>query len=403
MPAKRRPPRLWLKPVERDAAGKITRSATWYIKDRDHRESTGCSENDADGAADALANYINRKHIEEASKGCRRADQVPVGDVIAFYLRDVVEKHARPTETKSRLRAILDFFGDKMLADVNGNWCRDFAAGCSTDSAARRALEDFRAAIKHHRKEGKCSEVVEVVMPPRRPHRERWLTRSEAARLIWKAWRYREVQKGCPTDKRPRRHVARFILIGLYTGTRAAPICEAATRPTVGRAWVDVHRGVFYRRAAGKRDTKKKAPPVRLPGRLLAHMRRWVRLGIARDFMVEYEGRPIKRVSKAFTASVRDAELSDVNGRVTPHILRHTAATWLMQRGVDPWVAAGYLGMTVETLLENYGHHHPDHLSQAREAFENVGPLRDRMRGGKREQTSANVVDLMNHPKASTA
>ena len=128
-----------------------------------------------------------------------------------------------------------------------------------------------------------------------------------------------------------------------------------------------------------------------------------MRLGIARDFMVEYEGRPIKRVSKAFTASVRDAELSDVNGRVTPHILRHTAATWLMQRGVDPWVAAGYLGMTVETLLENYGHHHPDHLSQAREAFENVGPLRDRMRGGKREQTSANVVDLINHPKASTA
>jgi integrase len=132
-------------------------------------------------------------------------------------------------------------------------------------------------------------------------------------------------------------------------------------------------------------------------------MRRWVRLGISRDFMLEFGGRPIKRISKAFAAAANDAELSHANGKVTPHTLRHTAATWLMQRGVDPWVAAGYLGMTVETLLEHYGHHHPDHLSQAREAFENMGPVRDRMRGRKREQTSVNVVDLVNHPKATTA
>jgi integrase len=38
---------------------------------------------------------------------------------------------------------------------------------------------------------------------------------------------------------------------------------------------------------------------------------------------------------------------------------RHTAATWLMQAGVDAFEAAGYLGMSVETLLEVYGHHHP--------------------------------------------
>jgi len=46
---------------------------------------------------------------------------------------------------------------------------------------------------------------------------------------------------------------------------------------------------------------------------------------------------------------------------VIPHALRHTAATWLMQRWCDMWEAAGYLGMTVETLEEVYGHHHPDH------------------------------------------
>ena len=40
-----------------------------------------------------------------------------------------------------------------------------------------------------------------------------------------------------------------------------------------------------------------------------------------------------------------------------------------MRAGVDPWVAAGFLGMSVETLLHRYGHHHPDHLGEAKRAF----------------------------------
>lgn len=44
---------------------------------------------------------------------------------------------------------------------------------------------------------------------------------------------------------------------------------------------------------------------------------------------------------------------------VIPHVLRHTAATWLMQSGVEPWQAAGFLGMTVEMLEKTYGHHSP--------------------------------------------
>lgn len=56
---------------------------------------------------------------------------------------------------------------------------------------------------------------------------------------------------------------------------------------------------------------------------------------------------------------------------VTPHTLRHTAATWLMQRRADLWEAAGFLGMSVEQLERTYGHHHSDHLKSARDAFDN--------------------------------
>ena len=40
--------------------------------------------------------------------------------------------------------------------------------------------------------------------------------------------------------------------------------------------------------------------------------------------------------------------LAELEGKVIPHTLRHTAATWLMQRGVPIWQAAGYLGMSAQ-------------------------------------------------------
>jgi hypothetical protein len=40
-----------------------------------------------------------------------------------------------------------------------------------------------------------------------------------------------------------------------------------------------------------------------------------------------------------------------------------------MQRGVDPWEAAGFLGMSVKVLIDTYGHHHPNHLRGAADAI----------------------------------
>jgi hypothetical protein len=40
-----------------------------------------------------------------------------------------------------------------------------------------------------------------------------------------------------------------------------------------------------------------------------------------------------------------------------------------VQRGVDLWQAAGFLGMSVETLERNYGHHHPSYMQEAARAI----------------------------------
>jgi len=62
-------------------------------------------------------------------------------------------------------------------------------------------------------------------------------------------------------------------------------------------------------------------------------------------------------------------KLAGLWGKVTPHTLRHTAATWLMQRGVPIWQAAGYLGMSAQMIERTYGHHHPDYLRAAAAAI----------------------------------
>jgi hypothetical protein len=69
-----------------------------------------------------------------------------------------------------------------------------------------------------------------------------------------------------------------------------------------------------------------------------------------------------------FGSAVRIAGLDVALGNVTPHTLRHTAATWLMQCAAPMWEAAGFLGMSEKTLRDTYGHHHPDYLRGAANA-----------------------------------
>jgi hypothetical protein len=282
--------RLWLKPAERG------RDAVWVIKDGKHRESTGCGPGEVEAAERKLREYLANKYQVPRIKQCDPSD-VKLADVIKIYADDVASGDSRPKEIAKRLERLLAFFGENTLADINTALCKRYLVERGKQAAARRELEDLRAAIGHHWKEGLCATPVPVWIPARGTPRERWLTRSEAARLLWAAYRYREIQKGQETGRYSRRHVARFILVGLYTGTRASAICGAALTSAVGRGWVDLDAGVFYRRAAGAVETKKRQPTIPIPPRLLAHMRRWRRLGLSTKAVVEFNGEPIKKIN----------------------------------------------------------------------------------------------------------
>jgi integrase len=369
MPRPTQRPRLWLRKERRSKEGKLITRAAWFIVDRGKYLATGCLEGDAASADRKLAAYIAEKYQPE--RKVRDVETIDVADVLSIYFQEIGRDFGNQRQLRKRIERLGDFWGGKMLADVNGKTCREYADQRGV-GGARRDLEDLRAAIRYHAKEGYHRGMVEVTLPPKGAARDRWLERSEAAKALWACWRHREVQNGKPTGKRPLRHLARFILIGLYTGTRAGAIASASSIKAEGRSLVDLDRGIFYRLAQGKKATNKRQPPAPIPARLLCHLRRWARLDEAareagepgHEFFVEWHGQPVKSVKTAF-ARVNELLGLEDEQRISPHTLRHTAATWLMQAATPLWEAAGFLGMSEKTLRDVYAHHHPDHLKGA--------------------------------------
>ncbi len=130
-------------------------------------------------------------------------------------------------------------------------------------------------------------------------------------------------------------------------------------RPHRAGGRVGTTNGVLSRRAAKTTETRKRAPAVRIPPKLLAHLKRWEREGS--PWVVSCRGCGVASIESA-RATVRErAELEDA----VPHALRHTAITWAMRAGVERWAACGFLGISLEGLERGYGHHHPDHQSSA--------------------------------------
>ena len=101
------------------------------------------------------------------------------------------------------------------------------------------------------------------------------------------------------TDRASREHVARFILVGLYTGSRSGDICRAALTQAIGRGFVDLDNGLFYRRGLNVAETKKRTPTIQIPptGCLLTCADR-ARLGISKKAVVEFNGEPVGEIRR---------------------------------------------------------------------------------------------------------
>lgn len=322
---------------------------------------TGIGECSDSEAQEALADYLIQHHTTNTQE--RDQAKIAVGEVIMFYL----EHHAPFTKSgpqiASQAKALLPFWRKKMLNDVKGSTCRDYIKERGRDvtpSTVRREMVTLQAAINFWHRESPLASVPLVTKPAEGERRSRYLTRKEAGKL-WSA------AKALGFD-----HVARFILIGLYTGTRHETICQLRWYDSVDGGHVDVQGSRLYRRGSESKDSKKRRPVSRIPDRLMLHLRRWYKDDMAQGpqaAIIRWKGKPIKREVRAWALVVAKAGLSS---DVTPHTLRHTCATWALQSGMELWDVSGLTGMSIKTLETTYGHQDADFQRASAGAFMGV-------------------------------
>lgn len=152
------------------------------------------------------------------------------------------------------------------------------------------------------------------------------------------------------------KHIARMLLIGVYTGTRPGAMLKLRWVPSTDGGWFDLDSETLHRKGIGRVETKKRQPKARIHARLLPHLMRWrkmdMEVGVKRrvtsnrrqikvtepcTYVIQYYGKPVEKRRRLWAQAAIKAGYAnkDKKGKWVipdgPHVYRHTAATWQMQ------------------------------------------------------------------------
>lgn len=324
----------------------------WYEAGRERLKSAGTT--DGGEAEAALANFIGQRQRRARADGPRDPRDVSIAEVLDLYGTEHAPTRADPARIGYAIDALLSYWDGKTVADISKTSCRKYGEHRQRAAGTiRRELGTLTAALNFAVDEKLLERAPFVELPDKPEGKDRWLSRSEAAKLVNAARTGR-------TDVRL--YLPLFILLGLYTGARKQALL------TLRWPQVDLERGrIDFRK--GSRRTNKGRAHIPIPAHLMTFLRlAWRRRMSDVGFVIHDKGRPIKDIGDgkwgSFGGAVERAGLADV----TPHTLRHTCGTWLAQAGVDLWEIAGWLGQSYASTVELYAHAHPDHMEEAKRA-----------------------------------
>jgi integrase len=281
---------------------------TWTVNGRSRKRSTGtASREEAEGI---FAEWLRSR---KRCAGPSDPAEVLVTDILTAYVHERGPKIVGKQTLANAISHLARLWESRTVAEVPSYTDafvkhRDRAAG-----TIRRELGVLQAAINHGYRRGRLTRSVAVELPPAPVAKERWLTRDEAAKLI-RAARF---------DHKARLYLPLFILIALYTGRRKEAILSLRW------SQVDLEAKRLDFDIEGRAETKKRRGKAPIHPRLLPHLIRARRRGSDLGPVLHINGRPIGNIKKGFAAACRRAGIAGV----TPHTMRHTAATWLAKNG----------------------------------------------------------------------
>lgn len=322
------------------------RRYVWYVVWREggvrREQSLGVEYGTSPEAA--LADWLLARAATPATTGPMTADMMTVADALARYAAEHAAGVAAPARIGFAIDALVRHLGASPLSAMTGNARRKYARDRGvSDSTIRRELGVLDAAARHCVREGHLAAYPDDQwLPASPPPRERWLTVQEVARLV------RAARNG-----RARHYLPLFILLAIYTGRRRDAILSLEWTPSMTGGHVDLERGIIDFRPLGRSETKKRRGQIPIPARLIGLLRGARRRTVR--YVIEDAGQPVGSIKKSLASAGRRAGIEGVH----PHLLKHTAVTWLARRGVSMEDVSLYTDTTVETLRRVYRQHDP--------------------------------------------
>lgn len=213
-----------------------------------------------------LAEYIASKN---RSSGPAEAGEITIAEILTIYGNEHAATVAAPERIGYAMSALLPFWGHLPATAIKGATCRRYQIERERAPATvRRELNVLQAAVNYCLREGYITTAPVVSMPTAPETNQQAMTRDEVAILIRTA------------RQRGHHHIAHFIIISIYTGTRkAAALNLRLSGPATHSGWFDLSEGLLYRRGQGERVTNKRRTPSKIPRQLLGHVKRWQGMG----------------------------------------------------------------------------------------------------------------------------
>lgn len=270
-----------------------------------------------------------------------------VREILAGYEHDA-KARVRGAETLRYNIASLQRFGvgdlrpGQLLPDIIRKYVKDRAVAPGT---ILREIGVLRVALKWAVENQWIAAAPIISNPVKAPRpRDRWLTREEARKLI---------------DACREPHLRAFVTLGFMTAARTGAILEVQ--------WTQVD---FERRLIdyGQGHGNKRRAIVPLNDEVYRTLTALKELACT-DYVIEYHGRRVTRIKKGFRAACQRAGIE----KATPHVMRHSAATWMAMDDVPMREIARLIGDTEETVERVYAKHSPSYLRRAASALQ-LGP-----------------------------
>lgn len=269
-----------------------------------------------------------------------------VGDLMTQYLDDKEKTAIRWKDLRGAWKQAEPTFGHLRPDQITRDLCRSYRDARYKQgrmpATVRKELETVRAGMNFFKA---ASAVFEL--PPQPKAKERFLSKEEARALV--------------KASRPFPHIRAFIVLSLTTAARQSALLELT--------WdrVDFKRGrVSLALGDDMDEARKRRANVPMNRRARLYLEALYRARTS-EYVIEWGGRRVLSVKKGFRAAVDRAGLQDV----TPHILRHTAASWMAMARVDMFDISKYLGHSdMSVTIKRYAKVHPDYLKDASEALD---------------------------------